>query len=165
MAMTGGVTALGTRLFGRYGEGKGLDKHGLNQVKKDADAISAYAMSESLWYLSRHLPENHAIMVCLGEGLMPKAGETPEMGSQPAARLRPHLRPARRWRAGSTARWCGCSTTPEYGWDEFYRDIEDGRHHHLGRGHRHPGEHLAASPRAADRAADRAAPVRPAAVA
>jgi hypothetical protein len=81
--MTAGVTALGTRLFGRYGEGAGLDKQGLNRVKKDADAISAYLMSECLWYLSRNLPENHAVMVCLGEGLMPKAGETPEMGSNP----------------------------------------------------------------------------------
>lgn len=83
LIMTAAVTALGTKLFGRYGEGAGLDKQGLNQVKKDADAISAYAMSESLWYLSRSLPENHAIMVCLGEGLMPKAGETMEMGSNP----------------------------------------------------------------------------------
>ncbi len=81
--MTAAVTALGTRLYGRYGEGKGVEKKELNQVKKDADAISAYAMSESLWYLSRSIPENHAIMVCLGEGLMPKAGETPEMGSNP----------------------------------------------------------------------------------
>ena len=83
LAMTSAVTALGTKLFGRYGEGAGLDKQDLNQVKKDADAISAYAMSESLWYLSRTLPENHAIMVCLGEGLMPKAGETSEMGANP----------------------------------------------------------------------------------
>jgi hypothetical protein len=83
LIMTAAVTALGTKLFGRYGEGKGAEKKALNQVKKDADAISAYAMSESLWYLSRYLPENHAIMVCLGEGLMPKAGETPEMGSNP----------------------------------------------------------------------------------
>jgi len=81
--MTAAVTALGTKLFGRYGEGKGAEKKELNQVKKDADAISAYAMSESLWYLSRSIPENHAIMVSLGEGLMPKAGETPEMGSNP----------------------------------------------------------------------------------
>lgn len=81
--MTAAVTALGTRLFGRYGEGRNAEKKELNQVKKDADAISAYAMSESLWYLSRWLPENHAIMVCLGEGLMPKVGETPEMGSNP----------------------------------------------------------------------------------
>lgn len=81
--MTAGVSALGTRLFGRYGEGAGLDKQGLNRVKKDADAISAYLMSECLWYLTRTLPENHAVMVCLGEGLMPKAGETPEMGSNP----------------------------------------------------------------------------------
>ena len=83
LAMTAAVTALGTRLFGRFGAGATLDKAGLNQVKKDADAISAYAMSESLWYLTRMLPENHAIMVCLGEGLMPKAGETPEMGANP----------------------------------------------------------------------------------
>ena len=81
--MTAAVTALGTRLFGRYAEGAQADKRVVNQVKKDADAISAYAMSESLWYLSRSLPENHAIMVCLGEGLMPKAGETPEMGANP----------------------------------------------------------------------------------
>ena len=40
-------------------------------------------MSEGLWHLTRTLPENHAIMVCLGEGLMPKAGETPEMGANP----------------------------------------------------------------------------------
>ena len=81
--MAAAVTALGTRLFGRFGEGQDAEKRELNQVKKDADAISAYAISESLWYLSRLLPENHAIMVCLGEGLMPKAGETPEMGSNP----------------------------------------------------------------------------------
>ncbi len=80
---TAAVTALGTRLFGQCGEGKGLDKKGLNNVKKNADAIFAYAMSESLWYLSRPLPENHAIMVSLGEGLMPKVGETPEIGSNP----------------------------------------------------------------------------------
>ncbi|OGR25888.1 MAG: hypothetical protein A2277_20955 [Desulfobacterales bacterium RIFOXYA12_FULL_46_15] len=83
LAMTSAVTALGTRLFGRFGEGAGLEKEELNLVKKDADAISAYAMSESLWYLSRTLPENHAVMVCLGEGLMPKAGETSEMGANP----------------------------------------------------------------------------------
>ncbi len=83
LAMTSAVTALGTKLFGRYGQGKGLDKDALNLVKKDADAISAYTMSESLWYLSRTLPENHAIMVCLGEGLMPKAGESAEMGANP----------------------------------------------------------------------------------
>lgn len=41
LIMTAGVTALGTRLFGRYGEAKGLDAHGANHVKKDADAVSA----------------------------------------------------------------------------------------------------------------------------
>ncbi|MDO5295328.1 MAG: hypothetical protein Q4F00_01635 [bacterium] len=83
MALTAAVTALGTKLYGRFGDGKNLDKVRINAVKKDSDAISAYAMSESLWHLSRSLPENHAIMVCLGEGLMPKGGETPEMGSNP----------------------------------------------------------------------------------
>lgn len=81
--MTAAVTALGTRLFGRQGEGKDLDQQGLNGVKKDADAISAYMMSEAFWFLTRNLPENHAVMVCLGEGLMPKGGETPDMGSNP----------------------------------------------------------------------------------
>ncbi|MBN2171848.1 MAG: hypothetical protein JW819_11075 [Candidatus Krumholzibacteriota bacterium] len=83
LIMTAGVTALGTRLFGRFGEAEGRDKKERNRVKKDADAISAYMMSEALWYMTRGLPENHAVMVCLGEGLMPKVGETPEMGSNP----------------------------------------------------------------------------------
>ncbi|KAA0255387.1 hypothetical protein FBQ97_17865 [Acidobacteria bacterium ACD] len=77
------VTALGTRLFGRFGEGKGASKSVTNQIKKDADAASAYALSEGLWYLTRSLPENHAILVSLGEGLMPKGGESPDMGSNP----------------------------------------------------------------------------------
>lgn len=83
LAMTAAATALGTKLFGQFGEGLGKDKQAYNQVKKAADAISAYMMSEGLWHLTRTLPENHAIMVCLGEGLMPKAGETPEMGANP----------------------------------------------------------------------------------
>ncbi len=83
LAMTSAATALGTRLFGGFGDGAGKDKSAYNQVKKAADAISAYVMSEGLWHLTRTLPENHAIMVSLGEGLMPKAGETPEMGANP----------------------------------------------------------------------------------
>src|SRR5512140_2063357 len=83
LAVTSAATALGTRLFGEFGAGAGKDKATYNQVKKGADAISAYVMSEGLWHLTRTLPENHAIMVSLGEGLMPKAGETPEMGANP----------------------------------------------------------------------------------
>src|ERR687891_687453 len=83
LAMTSAATALGTRLFGEFGAGVGKDRATYNQVKKSADAVSAYVMSEGLWHLSRTLPENHALMVCLGEGLMPKAGETPEMGANP----------------------------------------------------------------------------------
>ncbi|MDX1583715.1 MAG: hypothetical protein R3338_08970, partial [Thermoanaerobaculia bacterium] len=83
LALTAAATALGTRLYGEFGAGEGKDKATLNQVKKTADAISAYVMSEGLWHLTRSLPENHAIMVSLGEGLMPKAGESPEMGANP----------------------------------------------------------------------------------
>jgi hypothetical protein len=121
-AMTGAVTALGTQVFGKPGAGADLDKAALNQVKKDADAISAYAMSESLWYLSRQLPENHAIMVCLGEGLMPKGGETPEMGSNPQLGFgRVYARP-------EVARWLDqrvirLLNDPTYSWDLFYREI------------------------------------------
>jgi hypothetical protein len=120
--MTAAVTALGTQLFGRFGEGMNLDKQGLNQVKKDADAISAYAMSESLWYLSRSLPENHAIMVCLGEGLMPKAGETPEMGSNPLLGFgRIYARP-------QVARFLEVRVqqlinSEEYTWEDFEHDL------------------------------------------
>jgi hypothetical protein len=122
-AMTAAVTALGTQVFGRFGEGKGLDKAGLNQVKKEADAISAYAMSEGLWYLSRQLPENHAVMVCLGEGLMPKGGETPEMGSNPQLGFgRVYARP-------EVARWLDQRVVrllndPEYEWSDFYGAIK-----------------------------------------
>ncbi|HET7344088.1 MAG TPA: hypothetical protein VFL90_21675 [Methylomirabilota bacterium] len=83
LAMTSAATALGTRLFGQYGGAAGQDKVTVNQVKKAADAVSAYVMSEGLWHLTRTLPENHALMVSLGEGLMPKVGETPEMGANP----------------------------------------------------------------------------------
>ena len=83
LAMTSAATALGTRLFGDFGAGAGQDKATVNQVKKAADAVSAYVMSEGLWHLTRTLPENHALMVCLGEGLMPKVGETAEMGANP----------------------------------------------------------------------------------
>jgi hypothetical protein len=123
-AVTGAVTALGTQLFGRFGEGAGLDKAGLNQVKKDADAISAYAMSESLWYLSRQLPENHAIMVCMGEGLMPKVGETPEMGSNPQLGFgRVYARP-------QVAKWLDRRVVKlindeQYGWNQFYRKVKE----------------------------------------
>ncbi|MFU8770596.1 MAG: hypothetical protein ACNA7H_12715, partial [Desulfotignum sp.] len=120
MAMTLAVTALGTRLFGRYGQGAGLEKKALNFIKKDADAISAYAMSESLWYLTRTLPENHAILVCLGEGLMPKAGETSEMGANPLLGFgRIYARP----QVAKFLETCvrRLINDPAYTWDEFRR--------------------------------------------
>ena len=124
MAMTVAVTALGTKLFGRFGEGRDLDRKRLNRVKKDADAISAYAMSESLWFASRSLPENHAILVSLGEGLMPKSGETVEMGSNPQLGFgRVYARP-------QVAKWLDERVTrlineDDYDWDEFWQDIKD----------------------------------------
>lgn len=117
------VTALGTRLFGRWGEGAGLDKANINRVKKDADAVSAYALSEALWYLTRSLPENHAVMISLGEGLMPKAGETPEMGSNPLLGFgRVYARP-------QVARFLDrrihrLVNDPAYEWPEFWADLQ-----------------------------------------
>ncbi len=124
MIMTVAVTALGTRLFGRFGEGKGKEISEINRVKKDADAISAYVMSESLWYATRQLPENHAVLVCMGEGLMPKVGETKEMGSNPQLGFgRVYARP-------QVAKWLDSRVTrllndTEYGWEEFWREIKE----------------------------------------
>ncbi len=121
--MSVAVTALGTKLFGRYGEGEGKEKAEINRVKKDADAVSAYALSEALWYLTRALPENHAVMVSLGEGLMPKAGETPEMGSNPLLGFgRVYARP-------QVARFLDrrvhqLINRQGYEWQEFWRDVQ-----------------------------------------
>jgi hypothetical protein len=124
LAMTAGVTALGTRLFARFGEGRGADKQTLNQVKKDADAISAYVTSEALWHFSRKLPENHAIMVCLGEGLMPKAGETPEMGANPLLGFgRVYARPQVANLVESRVH--RLLNDPDYGWRGFYKKMRD----------------------------------------
>jgi hypothetical protein len=118
------VTALGTRLYGRFGEGKGAEKSEVNRVKKEADAISAYAMSEALWYATRALPENHAVMVSLGEGLMPKAGETPEMGSNPLLGFgRVYARP-------EVAKFVGrrihfLINEDDYHWEDFWRQTRD----------------------------------------
>ena len=124
LAMTAGLTALGTRLFGRFGDGKGADKQTLNEAKKDADAISAYVMSEALWHFTRGLPENHAIMVCLGEGLMPKAGETPEMGANPLLGFgRVYARPE--VAKFIDARVHRLLNDPDYGWAGFYRKMRE----------------------------------------
>jgi len=119
VTMTSGVTALGTQLFAQFGGGAKADKRALNQVKKEADAMSAYVMSESLWHFTRKLPENHAIMVCLGEGLMPKAGETPEMGANPLLGFgRVYARPEVAQFIDSRIR--RLLNDPDYGWDKFY---------------------------------------------
>lgn len=124
LAMTAGVTALGTRLFAQYGGAAGKDKRTFNQVKKEADAISAYVMSEGLWHFTRKLPENHAIMVCLGEGLMPKAGETPEMGANPLLGFgRVYARPEVAKFIDSRVR--RLLNDPDYGWDDFYRKMQE----------------------------------------
>jgi hypothetical protein len=118
------VTALGTRLFGRYGEAQGADKVTVNRVKKDADAASAYVLSEGLWFLTRSLPENHAVMVSLGEGLMPKAGETPEMGANPQLGFgRVYARP----QVAHFVDRCvhRVLNRDGYGWGEFWRDIHE----------------------------------------
>jgi hypothetical protein len=124
LAMTSAATALGTRLFGEFGAGAGREKAAYNQVKKSADAISAYVMSEGLWHLTRTLPENHAIMVSLGEGLMPKAGETPEMGANPLLGFgRVYARPeVARFVDGRVDRLLN---DREYSFERFYGDLQD----------------------------------------
>jgi hypothetical protein len=121
--MTTGVAALGTRLFGRYGEGKDQPKQELNRVKKDADAISAYMLSECLWHITRQLPENHAVMVCLGEGLMPKGGETPDMGSNPLLGFgRIYARPQVAKMLDRQVQ--KLINNPDFGWEDFQRRID-----------------------------------------
>ncbi len=123
LAMTAGVTALGTRLFGQCGAGAGVDKQTFNYVKKNADAISAYVMSEGLWHFTRGLPENHAMMVCLGEGLMPKGGETPEMGANPLLGFgRVYARPEVAQAIDSLVR--RMLNDPKFGWDAFYGQVK-----------------------------------------
>ncbi|MCP5119706.1 MAG: hypothetical protein GY953_53585, partial [bacterium] len=124
--MAAAVTALGTRLFGRFGEARGLDEAEVNRIKKHADAVSAYALSEALWYLTRNLPENHAVMVCLGEGLMPKAGEAADMGSNPLLGFgRVYARP-------QVAKFLDrrvhrLINDPDYPWLEFMREVQEAR--------------------------------------
>ncbi len=121
--MTAAVTALGTRLFGRFGEGKGREKAEVNRIKKDADAASAYALSEALWYLSRRLPENHALLVSVGEGLMPKAGETPEQGSNPLLGFgRVYARPKVALMLDHFVRQL--LNEKDYRWENFWEDIQ-----------------------------------------
>ncbi len=124
LAVTSAATALGTRLFGDYGGGAGKDKSAYNQVKKGADAISAYVMSEGLWHLTRTLPENHAIMVSLGEGLMPKAGETPEMGANPLLGFgRVYARPEVARRVDKAVH--RLLNDPAHSFHRFYRELSD----------------------------------------
>ena len=65
-------------------------------------------------------------MVCLGEGLMPKAGETPEMGSNPLLGFgRVYARP-------EVARFLDrlvvkLLNDKNYGWDEFYSDLKESK--------------------------------------
>ena len=121
--MATAVTALGTRLFSRFGEGKGKEKKEINRVKKDADAISAYMLSECLWHITRQLPENHAVMVCLGEGLMPKGGETPDMGSNPLLGFgRIYARPQVAKMLDRQVQ--KLINNPDFGWEDFQRRID-----------------------------------------
>lgn len=77
------LTALGTYLYGGHGDAFGKSKTVVNELKKKADAVSAYVLSEALYFSTRELRENHGVLVNLGEGEMPKCGELPEQGANP----------------------------------------------------------------------------------
>jgi hypothetical protein len=111
LAMTSAATALGTRLFGEYGAGAGQDKATVNQVKKAADAVSAYVMSEGLWHLTRTLPEKPRAHGLPGRGSDAEGGRDAGDGRQSHARLRARVRTAR---AGADVdrRVRRCSTSP-----------------------------------------------------
>ena len=122
LAMASAATAMGTKLFGDFGGAKGMSKEDTNLVKKHADGVAAYVLSEALWHTTRRLPENHALMVCLGEGLMPKAGETPEMGANPLLGFgRVYARPEVAIFVDRQVR--RLLNDPDARWDEFYRKI------------------------------------------
>lgn len=122
LAVATAITSLGAKLYGGFGGAVGATREERNRVKKHADAVSAYTLSEALWYLTRSLPENHAIMVCLGEGLMPKAGETQLMGANPLLGFgRVYARP-------EVAKYVDYQVRrllnePGRTWDEFYAAI------------------------------------------
>ncbi len=125
-AMAAAATALGTRLFGRFGDAVGREEAGVNRIKKHADAVSAYALSEALWYLTRNLPESHAVMVCLGEGLMPKAGETADMGSNPLLGFgRVYARP--QVAKFLDRRVYRLINDPDYRWQDFMDEVQEAR--------------------------------------
>jgi len=122
LAMASAATALGTKLFGQHGGAAGSSKAVTNQVKKHADAVAAYVLSEGLWFTTRRLPENHALMVCLGEGLMPKAGETPEMGANPLLGFgRVYARPEVAIFVDRQVR--RLLNDPDFSWADFYRKV------------------------------------------
>ena len=80
-------------------------------------------MSEALWYLTRSLPENHALMISLGEGQMPKGGESREMGSNPLLGFgRVYARPVVAKVVDGLVR--RLINDQLYGWTLFWEDIQ-----------------------------------------
>lgn len=115
-AVSAAVTALGTWLYGGLGAGRGKDQATVNALKKRADANSAYILSEGLFFSTRSLPENHALLVSLGEGWMPKAGETAEQGANPQIAFgRVFARPE----VARTVQRNVCRLIKGSGWDRF----------------------------------------------
>jgi len=84
-------------------------------VKKDADAISAYVMSESLWYLSRQLPRTTPSSCRSARGYA-QGRRDPGNGLEPATRFgRVYARPdVARWLDERVVRLLN---DPAYGWE------------------------------------------------
>ena len=159
LAMTSAATALGTKLFGQYGEGQGKDKQAYNQVKKAADAISAYVMSRRALAPDPHAagePRHHGVPRRRPDA---QGRRDARDGRQPAARLRPRLRPPRR-RPHRRRSHAEDAQRPEAHLERLLRDAQEGRHHGVGRRGRHAREHQALRRGQGHRPHDGAAPVR-----
>jgi hypothetical protein len=143
------ATALGTWLYGGLGSGRDKDKASVNALKKQADAISAYILSEALFFSTRGLPENHALLVSAGEGWMPKAGETPEQGANPQIAFgRIFARPdVARFLQKQVGRLIKGSS-----WKTFLDSIQQEHLTVLGSGNRQLGEYVTIHSRRFDRA-------------
>ena len=162
LIMTAGVTALGTRLFGRWGEGKGLDaaadeprEEGRRRrvgLRHERGALVPHAVPPGE-------PRDHGLP---RRGAHAEGGRDARHGLEPAPRLRPRLRPPLGREVARPAR-PPLHQRPLLRLEGVLDRARRLAHHGLGRGHRHAREHLPLRQGRADGPDDRPPPLRPAA--